>query len=253
MSEIHKATERGKYDRVKELLEQDPSLVHARTEGLVAGDQPLHFAAWQGRKKIAELLLDSGAEIDARGDGGRTPLHYAVEERSPAVVKLLVERGADLNVKKDVGCTALYMAAASGETRLVKVLLEAGAEKDLNSAIHIDGAAKTLEQLAADPSAIEEVERPETLLNDAIRVASTELAKYLLDHGLDANQPGWTALPPIFDALATRNIGLVRALLEHGADISAKDHVGRSVLKYAGVYSVGDEVISLLKERGATE
>ena len=89
MNDIHKATERRKFQLVFEILQKDPSQVHARTTGLVPNNQPLHLAAWQGRKKLAKLILNAGADINARGDSGRTPLCYAVENDSAALIKLL--------------------------------------------------------------------------------------------------------------------------------------------------------------------
>ena len=46
------------------------------------GSTPLHEAARSGRKEIAELLIDKGAEVNAKEDGGMTPLHPAAACRS---------------------------------------------------------------------------------------------------------------------------------------------------------------------------
>lgn len=88
--DIITATDRGKLKDVGDILDADPSQVHAigRT-----GDQALHLAALQGRTKIAELLIERGADVNARGHGGRTPLHYAVESSHKSVVKLLAAKG----------------------------------------------------------------------------------------------------------------------------------------------------------------
>lgn len=192
-----------------EILNSAPSEVHARIE---EGDQPLHLAAWQGRKKIAEYLLDSGADINSHGHRGRTPLHYAVENDHPTIIKLLIERGADLNARTEPGCTALYLAASVGDETIVRLLVKAGAEKDLNSRIHIDGADEVIKALQTDPNLLKNAVRPETLLSDAIRVESSSLAEILLTHGVNANEPGWTKLAPLFEAIDTRNVDLVRTL-----------------------------------------
>ena len=254
MNDIHKATERRKFQLVFEILQKDPSQVHARTTGLVPNNQPLHLAAWQGRKKLAKLFLNAGADINARGDSGRTPLCYAVENDSAALIKLLIERGADLNIRPDAGCTPLYFAAAVGDVKTANLLLTSGAEKDIHSSIYLDGADQVLSRLQADPSIIEDAVRPETLLTDAIRVKSPELAEFLLTHGVNANVPGWSKnTPQLFDAMAQGNADLVRIILEHGADIGVKDDIDRSVLAFAAEFEATDEIINLLKQHGAAE
>ena len=42
------------------------------------GDTPLHKVALWGDNHAAKVLIDAGADIDARGDMGLTPLHFAV-------------------------------------------------------------------------------------------------------------------------------------------------------------------------------
>jgi uncharacterized protein len=249
MQSIHDAAHWGNFRRVTEILRNDPSQVHARKE---SGDQPLHFAAWQGRKKVAAYLLDSGADINSHGESGQTPLHYAITERHPAVVKLLLDRGADVNLRDNRGWTPLYLVAACGEDETVKQLLRAGAEKDLNSRIYLDGADRVLELLRPDPSLLHDVAWPESLLKDAIRVRSPRLVQFLLTHGIDANK-GVTSDPPLIQAIAEGTADVVRVLLDHGADITTKDRLGEGVLAIASTCRVGDDIINVLKEYGATE
>jgi len=96
---IFRATQRGDYATVKQLIEDDISVIH---ETIDTDDQPLHFACWQKFETIAELLIEAGADVNARGDFAQTPLHYAVfegDEYSTAVVKILLAAGADPNLK----------------------------------------------------------------------------------------------------------------------------------------------------------
>jgi ankyrin repeat protein len=48
---------------------------------------------------VVKLLVEKGAELEAKGDSGQTPLLYATEEGHEVVVKLLVEKGAKLEAK----------------------------------------------------------------------------------------------------------------------------------------------------------
>jgi ankyrin repeat protein len=57
---------------------------------------PLHVAAWNGHHATIQQLLDYGADIEAKDGSGRTPLQLAVWNRHKDIVQLLVDRGADI-------------------------------------------------------------------------------------------------------------------------------------------------------------
>ena len=106
--DIHAAAHLGMFDRVREWVGQDPSLVNAPGGD---GKRPLHVAS---TKEIVEFLLDRGAEIDARCvDHLSTPAQYAV--RQPWKCRLLLERGATPDI---------FMAAALGDADLAAALIE---------------------------------------------------------------------------------------------------------------------------------
>jgi len=116
--DIHAAARLGKLDRLRELLEHDPELVRARGGD---GQLPLHFAA---TVEIAALLLEYGAEMDARDiDHESTAAQYmacerqSMEWREPYrhdVARFLISRGAQ---------TDILMAAAVGDVALVEQIL----------------------------------------------------------------------------------------------------------------------------------
>lgn len=116
--DIHAAARLGKRERVLELLEQDPELVHARGGD---GQLPLHFAA---TVEIASLLLEYSAEIDARDiDHESTAAQYMVCERQYMewrepyrhdVARFLISRGAQADI---------LMASAVGDVALVERIL----------------------------------------------------------------------------------------------------------------------------------
>lgn len=107
---VHAAARLGLLDRLRELLQADPSLVHARGGD---GQTPLHFA---GTVAAAELLLAHGADIDARDvDHESTPVQYMVRDRQD-VARYLVDRGCQ---------TDLLLAAALGDLALARRHLDA--------------------------------------------------------------------------------------------------------------------------------
>jgi ankyrin repeat protein len=95
--DVFAAAHLGMADCVRDLVERDPSLVHARGGD---GKTPLHCAR---TVEIARYLLDRGADVNARDvDHESRPLQYLVRE-VPAVGRLLVERGAWIDIFAAVG------------------------------------------------------------------------------------------------------------------------------------------------------
>jgi ankyrin repeat protein len=94
-----------------------------------AADKDLRRYAHAGIWKGVVLALDSGANVNARGNNGLTPLHKLVQGRQCRVhiAALLIERGADVNAKDDMGRTALMIATEQGHTGIVELLKKHGA------------------------------------------------------------------------------------------------------------------------------
>jgi ankyrin repeat protein len=108
--DIHAAARLGMLDRVRELIALDAASVHARGGD---GQTPLHFAS---AVDIAVLLLDRGAEIDARDvDHESTPAQYMIDTRQE-VARTLIQRGCK---------TDILMASALGDIELVRWHLDA--------------------------------------------------------------------------------------------------------------------------------
>ena len=75
-----------------------------------AGNTPLHVAAIRGDRNAVLLLLESGAEPNAVGEGGCTPLHEALAQQHVQVARMLVAAGSQLDIKNHDGVTPRDMA-----------------------------------------------------------------------------------------------------------------------------------------------
>ena len=117
---------RGDRASVARLLKQSPGRLARKESG---GITPLMYAALYRDIASARLLLDAGADPNARNDAGATALMWAVDDLE--ITRLLLERKADPNVRSADGRSALMLAAGrSGASDVVKLLLDAGAMLD---------------------------------------------------------------------------------------------------------------------------
>ena len=90
------------------------------------GDRPLHIVVRAGRIDDIGVLLDSGADINAKGDRDMTPLHNAVMIGDMDVIHLLLDRGAAVSAKDEDGRTPLDWAASAGRKDILSALRVGG-------------------------------------------------------------------------------------------------------------------------------
>jgi ankyrin repeat protein len=134
-SDVFEAAAVGDVERLHELLDADPLLVHAESSD---GAGALHLAAYFGHPDAVRLLIDRGADVNAhaRGFNGVAPINSAAatsgsdEPTSTECVRLLLAAGADANARQRSGSTALHAAAQSGCAEMARLLVEHGADPD---------------------------------------------------------------------------------------------------------------------------
>ena len=111
----------------------DPTLLEAHNSD---GWTPLHLAAFFGQVELANVLIDRGADVNARSTNSmkNTPLHAAAAGGNVQAVDLLLKRGADANATQEGGWTALHSAAQSGNRAMVETLIAQGADVNVRAA-----------------------------------------------------------------------------------------------------------------------
>ena len=128
---------------VRRLLEGG---ARAHSKDKLFGWTPLHWAAGRGERELLILLLDHGAEVNAKDNNLWTPLHEAISNKDTETAALLLDRGADVNAADKNGRTALHDTAADGELKISAFLLERGAnvnQKDKNHRSPLGHAKKS--------------------------------------------------------------------------------------------------------------
>jgi ankyrin repeat protein len=92
-------------------------------------EPPLTAAATSQRTDLVKLLLENGADVNARDDEGYTALMEPAECGDQEVVEVLLAAGIDVNARNVEGFTALQYAKEQGHTKIVDLLAQAGARE----------------------------------------------------------------------------------------------------------------------------
>ena len=131
-SAFEKAVREGDLEATKQLIEKENG-VDINTEK-IGSQSAILVAARKGHIDIVKLLLENGADVNAKSSdsltwfSGWTPLISACENGHFETAKLLIENGADVNASSKSGWTALMSAARGGYFNIVELLVENGAD-----------------------------------------------------------------------------------------------------------------------------
>lgn len=192
-----------------------PAILLFATGAAQASDATLIEAARHQDAEAVAVLLDGGADPDARQADGATALHWAAFRQDPEMAALLIEAGADVNAVNRLGASALFVAAEGGHAGLIELLLAAGADPNLSLPM---GEAPVM---------------------TASRTGSAAGVRHLIAAGADVNaverSRGQTAL---MWAAAQGHMEVARELISAGAELEARSTV-RPRLMYADASNGG--------------
>jgi len=197
---------------------------------------------WAARDtEKARVLIEHGADVNAQSKQGRTPLMMAVQRDGGSdVVALMLAKGAAINAKDSRGDTALSLAAAVGDVETMRLLMAKGAD------------AHSLNKMG------------ESTLIEASKSRRPQAARMLIQKGVDPNiatmwypsvRNGQIALLEIVALDRAASFGpleMVRDLLKAGADVNARDSRKLTPLMFAvSTEAQNPEIVRTLIAAGA--
>jgi ankyrin repeat protein len=202
-------------------------------------------AIQNGHYDVAKFLLDHGADPNLSNEKGWNPLYLAVKHRNIETgtipvpnanqaldfVKALLDKGANPNLRlkanteirngqratwlNEPGATPFLRAALCGDVEVMKLLLAHGADSGIPTNDH------TTPLMAAAG-----VGYTDGFIHDRSEEETIEAMKMIVDLGAkvnDANDAGLTAL---HGAAHKASLAEIQFLVDHGADLAAKDKGG---------------------------
>lgn len=207
------------------------------------GMTPLSWAALLDQTEAIELLIQKGADVNAKNRDGGTPLHAAAFLGRTEAAELLIQKDADVNAKNNNGETPLDATSADWETtKSIATILQVKLEPEKIKAGRTE-VAKLLKQHIPNVSNVD------------IWAAAAEgnieaIQRYVSSGGdLNAKEPTGGSTPLITAAVFGQTEA-ARLLIEKGASVNVKNNEGSTALLTAAFFC-HTEIVKLLLEKGA--
>ena len=267
---------------LKRLLQENPTLVHQRSTRSHQATL-LHYVSANGVEgyrqktpknavKIAELLLQSGAEVDAEANvygGGATTLGLVGTSVHPfkagvqnPLMQVLLDHGADINHPRGAGNeqTAVLGCLANGRPTAARYLAQRGARLNLESAAGVGNLEVVKSQFRADGRRKSKVtkHRVTAALLTACTWGQNNVVEFFLTHGVDLTTHLGDGQTPLHCAAIGGQLQTIKLLLKSKPPLEAKNIYGGTVLgqtlwsaAHGGDPRIFSEIIETLIAAGA--
>ena len=199
-------------------------------------------------------IIARGNNVNEKTRKGKTALLMAANAGHAEAVKTLLLKGADINVQDDNGTTPLIAAATYDHTEAVRILVINKANpniRDKNKGTALINAVffnyvETVKVLLDLTKEIPNEDMEEAFLL-ASGLGNTDIAKDLLQRGININSKGHNDRTPLMAAIHFEHPATVKALLDKGANVNTRDTNGHTPMSIA-LDRGNDEIISMLKK-----
>ena len=209
------------------------------------GQTLMHYVSGEENGlEVLKLLIQSGANINAKDKGDITPLHIASGGGFIENVKILLQYGADTNLGRNY--RPLHIASAKGYVDVVQALLAVKTDVDFKdrhswTALHYAAinkqniVIKLLLDAKADVNA-KVLKHLSTPFHLATQKGNGETAQMLLEAGADVLLKDEDGNTPFHLATRFNNPEIVKAIIQHGVDVNVLNGEGKTALHFVGYF-----------------
>ncbi|KAF2450578.1 ankyrin, partial [Karstenula rhodostoma CBS 690.94] len=233
-----------------------------------SGETALHLAIKAERNEIVDILLRFKPDVNARTlYTHETPLHYAAAKTgSAAAVAALINHGVNYEALNSHGCSPAEVALEAQDLdTAIRIIRAAGRKAHklakerqlfLDQVLESRGRSSLGADLVAEALKLA-CPSDSTALVEAIKTRDLGLVRLVLEKGSNPNEVTAAGLFPIFAAFNARSAPVVQALVDHGADVTLRNPHGPNVFQAALASPLSRDkeaiatVFELLLSRGA--
>ncbi len=267
----------GDLERVKDLVDQDPSLANRVSEYVtyyVGSGSPLRNAAARGHIEVVKLLLERGADPNLPEEGiaprGHA-LYSAVYNKHFEIAKLLLEHGAYPSPPVESSADALSIAIKNDDQPMIDLLASYGAARGVHLLAYYGDVQTAAAVFAANPALADDTEalqnaaemgqesfvrlmlryHPSLPARIAVGAKTRELNELLFKHGMNPSGPDWLGATPLHHFAKKGDVEKAVVFIDHGADLHARDDdICSTPLGWAAKFGKVN-MVELLLSRGA--
>ena len=240
---IHIASHKGDVDVLRYLTEElkvnlndeaenkskpihiDPKVIHAKANN---GREAIHFAAENGQLEVIKFLISIDSKvIHAKANNGREAIHFAAENGHVEALEFLISQGASIDVKDVNGMDPTHWAAINGHVEVIKFLMSKGA------------SINNTDSYGREP------------IHCAAENGHVEVIKFLISQDdTVVDKKNCEGNTPLHLAVLEEKLEAIISLLEHKANVEAKNRMGLTPLDVAASKS-SFNIYSLLIDIGS--
>ena len=275
--DICTASHMGDLERVRALLDQDPTLANRLSDYVtyyLGSGSPLRNAAAKGHIEIVKLLLERGADPnlpeEAIAPHGNA-LYSAVYNGHHEVAKLLLEHGAYPSPQVESSADALSIAMMNDDQKMIDLLASYGSARSVELLAHYADVRTAAAVFAANPSLANDPNafssaarnghdgfvrlmlryRPDLPQRIAAAAKTRELTELLFAHGMNPSLPDWLGITRLHEFARKGDLENATIFIDHGADLHARDEdICSTPLGWAAKFGKAP-MVELLLSRGA--
>ncbi|MBI4326705.1 MAG: ankyrin repeat domain-containing protein [Chloroflexi bacterium] len=280
--DLYTAAHIGDLARVRELLDQDPSLANRPSDHVTyyaCSGTAIRNAAAAGHLEILKLLLERGADPNLPEEGiaprGHA-LYSAAANGHLEAAKLLLEHGAHPNVEVESSADTLSRVISNGDQKMLELLCSCGAARAVHLLAYYNDLQTAAAVFAANPALADD---PDALANAAseghgafvrlmlryrpdlprrvrfpgwaVGAKTRELNELLFQHGMNPSAPDWLGITPLHEFARKDDAEQAAIFLDQGADLHARDEdICSTPLGWAAKFG-RKQMVEFLLERGA--